>query len=29
MKAYISKYFDQDVIDEKINPLSLGKEFLK
>ena len=29
MKAYISKYFDQEVIDEKIDPLTLGKGFLK
>ena len=29
MKAYISKYFDQEVIDEKIDPLTLGTGFLK
>ena len=29
MKAYISKYFDQKVIDEKIDPLTLGTGFLK
>ena len=28
MKAYISKYFDQEVIDEKIDPLTLGTGFL-
>ena len=28
MKAYISKYFDQEVIDKKIDPLTLGKGFL-
>ena len=29
MKAYISKYFDQEVIDEKIDPFALGTGFLK
>jgi len=27
MKTYISKYFDQGEIDEKINPLTLGTRF--
>jgi len=29
MKAYLSKYFDQDEIDEKINPQTLGTLFNK
>ncbi len=29
MKTYISKYFDQNVINEKIDPLTLGSGFMK
>ena len=29
MKAYMTKYFDQDEIDEKIDPLTLGSGFMK
>ncbi len=27
MTAYISKYFDEDLVNEKINPLTLGEKF--
>jgi len=29
MKTYMTKYFDQDEIDEKIDPLALGSGFMK
>ncbi len=29
MKTYMTKYFDQDEIDEKIDPLTLGSGFMK
>jgi 23S rRNA pseudouridine1911/1915/1917 synthase len=29
MKTYMAKYFDQDEIDEKIDPLNLGSGFMK
>ena len=29
MKTYMAKYFDQDEIDEKIDPLTLGSGFMK